>query len=266
MNLMRLVYIVSLLFFMSVSTVFSQAGADGAAEPFQEIIDLFERGQYQPSLQKTLSMLVEQDTLSTLSRTMLHQYAAYNLIAMNRQEEAIFHVRKTLTLTPDLELDPLLISPKIIAVFQEVRQQMAQEPPPIETEPASLEPPAVVTTGQAVQRSLLFPGLGHLAVGQKTKGRVLLGTEALLISGLVWSIVQREQAYDDYMAQRTPASAATAYDDFQKWHQARTVLAFSAVAVWSYALFDISRYEPPADKLSLHLSPTLDAVQFSYRF
>lgn len=221
---------------------------------------LFESSEYEASLEAARATLENADSLSALEQSQLHQYAAFNLIALNRQREARLHAREALHLNPDLSLDPVMISPKIIDLFESVRQEMAPPKPAVadtttdsaprasdrfESEKSLIQPGVIHSQpdlGKAFKRSLLFPGLGQMTLDQQTKGRLLMGAEILCLSGIVVSHLQQESAHDAYLNRTEPDAIEDAFNRYEKWYHARTGFAIAAGAVWLYNLIDVSLY------------------------
>lgn len=223
--------------------------------PVQIVIDRFEAGQFQSSLDHALHHLEYADSLSRIDRARLHQYAAYDLIALDRRKEARLHARETLTLIPELSLDPVYVSPKIIQVFDEVRQEMIppvfedpartdtipQTPTPVRvSEPEPVDDAAIQRI--AFQRSLIVPGWGQNTLGHK-RGTWLMATGAVCLSGLVTAHIYRNQAHDDYRNENDPIQIEDRYDTYKIWHRARTACAIATGVVWLYSLIDVSRIQ-----------------------
>ena len=52
-----------------------------------------------------------------------HRFLAYSYVALNKREKARTSFKKALQVDPGLTLDPVYVSPKIIEIFQEVKQE-----------------------------------------------------------------------------------------------------------------------------------------------
>ncbi len=50
-----------------------------------------------------------------------HRFLAYSYVALNDREKAKDSFRQALSVDPDLQLDPVYVSPKIMEVFEEVK-------------------------------------------------------------------------------------------------------------------------------------------------
>ena len=181
----------------------------------------------------------------------------------NRALEANLQFREALRLNRNVELDPLLVSPKILDFFEEVRAGLAQagqeEPPD-----PGVVPRYVLVPDRRVEgtlRSMVLPGWGQLYKGERTKGFVLLGAWGFMVAGSVTAHVLRRQARNTYLDAGTPEEALDRYDTFNERHKARNALLLGAAGVWFISYVDaLITDNRPRERRSLLLSPT-----FSHR-
>ncbi len=181
----------------------------------------------------------------------------------NRALEAHLQFREALRLNRNVELDPLLVSPKILDFFEEVRAGLAQAGEQERLDPGVV-PRYVLVPDRRVEgtlRSMVLPGWGQLYKGERTKGVVLLGVWGFMAAGSLTAHVLRQQAQDTYLEAGTSEEALDRYDTFNRRHKARNALFLGAAGVWFISYVDaLITDNRPRERRSLLLSPT-----FSHR-
>ena len=133
---------------------------------------------------------------------------------------------------PDYDLDPILTSPKILAVYNDARSVFLSS----RRSQSSGEPTAMLLQrNQMTFRTLLFPGWEQLYQGKSTKGLIFLGAgAAALSSGIVFEML-RSDARTEYLNASLPSDIATKYDSYNTYRKAEiySFIAFAAVYIVS---------------------------------
>ncbi len=184
-------------------------------------------------------------------------------LSENRELEAELQFREALRLNRNVKLDPLLVSPKILDFFEEVKAGLAQTDPEESLDPGVVPRYVLVPDrrSEAVLRSMVLPGWGQLYKGDRTKGIVLLGVWGLTAAGSLTAHVLRQQAQDTYLEAATSEEALDRYDTFNRRHKLRNALFLGAAGVWLVSYFDALLIDNrPRERRSLLFSPS-----FSYR-
>lgn len=160
--------------------------------------------------------------------------------SQNDQVDATRQFTDALVLDPTVELDALLVSPKTLDFFDDIRTGLAQASRDKTLQPDI--PPRYVLVrdrrAEAALRSMVLPGWGQLYKGQRTKGRVLIGAWGIAVAGVVTSHILRQQSRDTYLDAKTQAEALDRYDTFNQWHKTRNALVLGTAAVWVYSYLD----------------------------
>jgi len=93
----------------------------GAAQQvaLQQAIDLYWNGEYERPLQLLGSELDANEVVEG------HKYRAFSLVALERNDEALAEFGALLEADPGHTLDAALVSPKIVEVFEQARQNLA---------------------------------------------------------------------------------------------------------------------------------------------
>lgn len=222
----------------------------------------YERLDYATAERRAREALADYDALSADQLVEAHTTLALILYARNEPLEAREQFEAALSLSPSLDLDPLLVSPKTLEFFGEIKSAMAtggdatREPVIRYVQVRDPRPAATV-------RSLVLPGWGQLYKGETAKGWALLGLWSTATVGALASHVLRSEARTDYLGATDPAEIADRYDTFNAWHQRRTAFALGAAAVWTYAALDALVFGGMGPR-SLELGPSAN-VGFSVR-
>lgn len=159
--------------------------------------------------------------------------------SQNQPQDARDQFTAALSLNPDLTLDPLMVSPKILTFFDGIRDEFSQMRGD-EATPSDAVRYVIVEDrrSEAALRSMVLPGWGQLHKGDRTKGRVLLGLWGTMIGGTVAAHLFCASAERDYDAARTPADALERFDTFNAWHKTRNALFIGTAGVWAYSYID----------------------------
>lgn len=154
------------------------------------------------------------------------------LVALGRNEEASLVFRGLLEQEPGMDLDPEQYSPKIRAVFHEVKAGLVLSPVPGAVLAETLYSKPRLTA------AVLVPGLSQLQAGRTFKGPALMAVSAVSVAGLVFTHLSYNSAHRDYVAATTPDRIRETYAAANGWNRARFGLGCTVAATWLYSLVD----------------------------
>ena len=184
--------------------------------------------------------------------------------SQNDQQTARRQFTDALVLDPTVELDALLVSPKTLDFFGEIRTRLAQASG--DDALASEVTPRYVLVpdrrAEAALRSMVLPGWGQLYKGERTKGRILLGVWGIAVAGTVSAHVLRQQSRDTYLDAVDPDEVLERYDTFNQWHKTRNALVLGTAVIWVYSYLDalVVGGRLPRRR-NLHITPTFSERQ-----
>ncbi len=168
----------------------------------------------------------------------IHTTLGIVLHARNEAVEARRQFEAALSLDPTFVLDPVLVSPRTVELFETLRADRAR------TEPLGAPSPAVryvVLTDPrpgAALRSALLPGWGQFAKGDRARGIIFavgVGTSA---AASVAAHVAYTQADGRYDAATMPDEIDRTYRTANRLYRTRNVLALVTALGWGAAVFD----------------------------
>jgi hypothetical protein len=185
----------------------------------------FESGSY-ISAELNARRVLEMPGIVDSTRVLAEKWIAFSLIAQGKSSLAKDHIVALLRLNPQFELDPILTSPKILAVFNETKSyNMAFL--------KSRDTSAVHRPGQSPAvsvRTVIFPGWEQLHTNKSTKGYLFLGGGiATLGAGIVFEVL-RSSARNEYLSATSSAAIESRFSRYNKYYKAE-IFAFSAFAV-----------------------------------
>lgn len=168
----------------------------------------------------------------------IHRTLALVLFVNGEELESAEQFRAALTINPDLELDPVLVSPITLEFFAAVKGAFENE----QTTGTELGGIRYVLVEDprlgALVRSALLPGAGQRYKGQNTKGWVLTGLWAASVGGTILAHLQRSDAERAYLEETNPDLVAERFETYDTWHNVRGGLVIGALAIWVYAAAD----------------------------
>jgi hypothetical protein len=196
---------------------------------------VYQAGDYERVVQLAPSLLADSARTAADSGAVNRTYA-FALVALGRADEAAAVFHRLIARDPSLTLDPEAVSPKIRAVFESVKAQMAAPPPPPQT-----VPPETLYLRRPVPLSVLIPGLHQMTTGRPLVGYALAGAAALSLAGIAVSHIEYNDARAEYMKASTPQDIADRYRVADDWSHARVVLSGTAIAFWLVGLITALR-------------------------
>lgn len=211
------------LFFLALflsESVFAQS--NNIDSTFRSIEISFESGSYIRAEVEARRVL-EQRGIIDSTRVLAEKWIAFSLIAQGKPSLAKDHFAALLKINPQFELDPVLTSPKILAVFNETRTYHLASQKSKDTGGAN-QPPFVSF------RTVIFPGWEQLHANRSGSGYLFLGGGiGTLGAGIVFEVL-RSSARNDYLSATTPAAIDSKYSRYNKFYKAE-IVAFSAFAL-----------------------------------
>ena len=183
--------------------------------------------------------LIANPTDMTISQiACLHVWKGFAMVGMGNRIRARTDFAVALELDPEIELDPLEVSPKIIDEFRQASYSVF----PVDSLASdSYTPRYLVLRDErpiAAVQSLLLPGWGQWSMGRRYRG-VVFGTAAIaMATGYFVSGERERSARDDYL--RAPASEIEdRYNDYDLWHKTHRAFGYGVAATWILGILDV---------------------------
>lgn len=225
---------------------------------------LYDAADFSAVCENGRAMLASGKRLSPQGYAFLHEYMALAYYNIGAADSSRTHFLSLLSLRPDYELDPVEVSPKIIAFFNEIKANFSQEAPAVRSGHTRYVFVNDLRAG-ATWRSALLPGWGQFHKNQRTRG-ILLGSafwSSLAATGFVW--LNERDHRQTYVDAQIPAEISTAYEQYNKWHRARQFLQLTTAALWAATVLDANLF-PYTNVPAISLDENSEALTASLQF
>lgn len=241
-------------FFLGASSAAIAQIQSRADSTLESIKSLFDDGSY-ISAELQARRELEDKVVNDSTQLQLQKYLAFALVAQGKNESAIEHFVDALRIDSALTLDPVMTSPKIMAVFETAKQafrsELARERSVL-NRPTSLQGPGKLRG--PTFRTIIFPGWEQIYEGRSMKGYILLGAgAAAAVSSIAFDFLRRD-ARSKYLRTSTPGSAESAYKSYNAYYKSEFYSVSAFVLIYAYSELDVFLRLPPY--LTVDYSPS----------
>lgn len=211
------------------------AQAQDPAAVVAQIEEAYRQLDYEEAELIAIEALARYSDFTVEQLTEIHIFMA--LVAYNRGELARSRRQflAALQLTPDLELDPVFVPPKIQEFVQEIRTDVTTASEV--TQPAARYLLIRDPRADAALRSMLMPGWGQFYKGHSVKGYVFAGLFGVSSAAAVFAHVRRAEARGAY-EDGGNLQKQDSYDAYRDWNQTRNGFLATAALVWAVSYVD----------------------------
>lgn len=242
-------------------------GQNAERHLIEEIQTAYNQLNYPEAEIKAQAALKDFQRFTPAQLTEIHKILGLIYFSQNKEDAARLQFENALALSPDLKLDPLFVSPKIVEFFEEIKNARTSKmheagSPRAEARYVLVHDPRPA----AAMRSMILPGWGQLYKGEKTKGRLLLGLWSAGVIGSVAAHVARANAEDKYLTETDPDRIESRYNTFNTFHKLRNNLLIFSGGVWLFSYLDaiIKKQNPVySSPKSVLILPTFDQPRLS---
>ncbi|NLI97816.1 hypothetical protein GX441_04045 [bacterium] len=229
---------------------FSLVGLALENETLKELEELYYEGSYERVIEITESLIASDSSIEKDMLLELHKYNGFSFVALEKRDSAKKEFKAILELEPRFLLDPQMVSPKIIEIFEEVRSEMPKIAS-IPKDSLEVEFPAdtsdkrtILDYRKALLFSTAFPGVGQAYSGQRLKGWGFIAGEGLCIAGFIVSQVYTDKTHDEYLKATEPADIEAKYRVYNNWYKARNALGGLSIGIWFSAPLELVLFPP----------------------
>jgi hypothetical protein len=222
-------------------------------EPLETAFRAFE---YEEVIKLADDLLVEEDSLGHLVRIEILCMRAIAAYSLDQEIEAEKVFLRILDLDKNFSLNEQETSPKIIDFFEKIKSTYEPKEELLQTEPAPEIDSTLYFYRNAVSRSLLLPGWGHLYLQRRSKA-LLLGVpaSASLVTG-VYYIFLTSKREKEYLNETNEIEIDIKYKAYNSAYKTRNVLFASYTLIWIYCQYDLLKngeeYIQNKTKLSIY--------------
>jgi hypothetical protein len=236
--------IILLLLLMLTVTVPSLFAQSVPADSALAVIEAAYSGGQYLSAELEARRLLETSGVSDSAAVQAEKWIAFALIAQGKTASARDRFISMLQKDESFQLDQLLTSPKILAVFNDARSRVILQRKVIAADTTAVQqvnsrsmPPPVSF------RTIVFPGWEQIHQGREGTGYAFLGAGAAALSaGLLFEFL-RADAHDQYLSARTPQEISDTYDTYNTYRKAEIYSFAAFAAVYILSEIDVFRHQ-----------------------
>lgn len=208
---------------------------------------------------------IENDTLYSVDELVeIYKLRGFTFFHLGKEKEAEKAFNTVLTLHPNLELDPVTVSPKIIDFFNGLKQENTttiSNTINLENKYILVEDPRP----SSALRSLILPGWGQYYKGEKNKSYIVFSVFTLNSTALIISLIKEKSSRDDYLNSKEANTIQSKYDTYNSWSKTRQYLTYSEIIIWAYAFAD-ALWNPVNKNKSFSVNFTTNSFSLTYLF
>ena len=170
--------------------------------------------------------------------------------SLNQESQAKSSFVEILKIDENHELNPSDVSPKIVQLFEETKSQFVPEN---KLTPEIKNSVTITDTilnyheleirtklyKNSLSRSILLPGLGHLYLGNKSKGWVLTSLSSITLGTMIYYIVETNNLQNEYLNETNNSQIENRYQDYNSSYKTRNILIAAYAAIWIYSQVDL---------------------------
>ena len=210
------------------------AHAQTAPDLVGAVREAVERLDYDTAEVRAREALARYEALSPDDLVEVHAALGTLLAARGAAVEAREQFGAALSLDPNLALDPVLVPPATISLFESVRADAARAPAVAPgVAPAVRYVVLPDPRAGAALRSAALPGWGQAYRGDRGRAVAFGGAAAVTAGGAVAAHVAYRRARAQYLAATLPDEIDAAYGRLNGRYRLRTALAVGAGVVWA---------------------------------
>jgi hypothetical protein len=202
-----------------------------------------------PGVIKEAEILIADSTIiSSVDLYEIYRTKAIAHYSLSDMPNALNSFIAILKINPEYQLDQMENSPKIIAYFEEIRNnffeinnQSDQEMPVVNTgkiEKSDLPNSTTMGTKMPQIYSLFIPGLGHIATKPSTKGWALFGSGVITLGLSVYYIVDVNHKEEAYLQATNKIEIEQKYNRYNSAYKRRNLTVAAFAAIWIYSQID----------------------------
>jgi hypothetical protein len=238
-----------------------------------------EKFEYSSVINGANRLLLQKDRLLKKEIIEVYRLKGISHFALAEDENAERSFVEILKIDSTFTLDSTRISPKIISFFKKVKddfytrdiQENKKSAARIDTVyvPRVYEQKIGNRVSQALIRSIIFPGLGHLYQGSSLKAWTLTGLSAAAIGSIIYFSIDTNKKEELYSKETDPGLIEYRYDKYNRAYHLRNISIAAFAVIWLYSQIDLLFFSDLFE-VNINESELLGKNQFeislTYRF
>lgn len=235
----------TLLFLFSIN-IFCQINGDS----LKILKKQFESFEYQKVINRANRLLAGKDTISKANLKEIYRMKGISHFSINQDDSARYSFRQILKIDSTYNLDSSKTSPKIVAFFNDIKNNFLKELIEIRKLAAARTDTVYVpqyvrninseeNLKKSIALSVIFPGLGHLNRGYTAKGWIFTTLTAATLGSTIYFIYDTNKRHREYKNQTETSSILSKYIGYNSAFKKRNISIIALAAVWLYTQIDL---------------------------
>lgn len=230
---------------------FGIVAAQQSAE-LQKLWELYSNFDYSGTLHYS-DKILNDSTASSSEKKEVFLIRGMTYFSLNFPDSVRQSFIELLKIDKDYDCSPSIVPPKIITLFEEVKDEFnsiisSGSESKITGQPALTDKQDIKSEMEinyngmfrnAIARSIILPGWGHLYLKGSTKGWLLSCASLSLIGSASYFAVKSSRAENDYLNETDWKKFDEKYNEYNKNYKIRNTLIIAYAVVWLYSQSDL---------------------------
>ncbi|MEE9432200.1 MAG: hypothetical protein V3V16_14210, partial [Melioribacteraceae bacterium] len=236
----------------------------------KELSKKYESFEYEKVISLSKKVFNSGEKLERSDSRSVFTMLAVSYFSISQKDSARSEFVKILQMDKNHKLNPQIISPKIISYFEQIKNdfKIIFKNVPIKKEPPKnilvSEPEQITNEKSIVQtslsRSLLLPGMGHLYLGNKTKGWLLTTASTLTLGSMIYFIIETNNKEALYLSETNLELVKQKYSTYDTSYKIRNSLIISYAVMWLYSQIDLLFFSEDLISAKIHTTVTTNIL------
>lgn len=260
-----------IFFFAAISFSFAQEVT------FDKVRQQFEGFDYDNVI-KNSDRLIAEHTLSDSLMIEIHLMRALVFYTTGKDSLTKKSFESIIEIDNNYMPDPLVISSKLIPLFNEVRAEFFRKnpdlalPPDLETTKDETLSGDQGISKNSIVENLLLPGLGQLRHGDSVKGWINTAASVLNLGAMIYFTFDANKKQGDYLNETNKSFIQGKYDEYNRSYKLRNTFIITYIAIWVYSQIDFLFSSDQQEKTEnsqvngfINFSPSKNDFQLGFR-
>ena len=185
----------------------------------------FESFEYQKVITRANQLLTKKDTISKANLKEIYRMKGISHFSINQDDSAKYSFRQILKLDSTYNLDSSKTSPKIVAFFNEIKNNYRREQTEIRKLEAAKRDTVYIpqyvrnidsedNLKHAIAQSIVFPGWGHFHEGYTLKGWIFSTLTLATLGSTIYFIYDTNKRKNEYLDQTNVSLILSKYNSY----------------------------------------------------
>lgn len=209
---------------------------------FNQVKEQYEAFEYEKVIQLSNS-LIKQSGITDSLKIEIYQMRVVSFYSLGDEISTQNSFREILRINKNYQPDPSKISPRLIAIFQVVKddflKSIKQETSSKDTLIQAQQEVSSIQLKNSFLKNLFVPGWGQLSSGYSEKGYLLSIVSSANLISMFYFIFDSKKKETDYLKEIDKNLIPSKYDSYNKSYKLRNIFITSYVIIWIYSQIDL---------------------------